>query len=164
LGGEVVLQAARPAYGHVVTVRHRLVVGWYAGVDQEPIVTSNPRDSYSQLTVADLLVVARARSISLPDEADRDAIVAVLRNHDEQPSRHDEHPFQSPVRDSTTNAPPERSGWWTAMSVAELRTLARAHGLNVPPGMHRRELVALLVEHDVPKPPAQKSGGRRRSR
>ena len=126
-------------------------------------MTSNPRDSYSQFTVADLLVVARACSISLPDEADRDAIVAVLRNHDEHPSRHDEHPSPSPVPDSTTNAPPERSGWWTAMSVAELRTLARAHGLDVPPGMHRRELVALLVDHDVPRPSGQTSGRRRRS-
>jgi hypothetical protein len=49
------------------------------------------------------------------------------------------------------------------MSVSELRTLARDHGLRVPPGMHRRELVDLLVEHDVPRPPGPTPGRKRRS-
>jgi hypothetical protein len=43
------------------------------------------------------------------------------------------------------------TGWWTSMSVAALRTVAGEHGIDVPAGMHRRELVELLSERDVPR-------------
>src|SRR5437870_6823092 len=99
-------------------------------------MTSKPRDPYGWLTVTDLQLVARARGVDLPAGADRDEMVAVLRSHDAHPSASDPSTAASVVA--------ERAGWWTSMSVSALRTLARAHGIDVPAGMHRRELVALL--------------------
>jgi hypothetical protein len=126
---------------------------------------SNKDDPYGWLTVTDLALVARARGVDIPADADHDEIVARLRSHETHPSRTTTAP-NSTEPDSTPVAPAtisERSGWWSSMSVSELRTLARDHGLDVPAGMHRRELVALLVEHDVPRPPRQTSSRRRRS-
>jgi len=123
----------------------------------EELVTSNPRDSYGQLTLLDLQLIARARGLDLPAGAERDEIVALLRSNDA-------HPSVAPVQNSTPRVPAERSGWWTSMSIPELRTVARDHGIDVAAGMHRRELVALLVEHDVPRPSGATSGRRRRSR
>jgi hypothetical protein len=120
-------------------------------------VTSNPRDPYGKLTLVDLQIVARARGLDLPAGAERDEIVAIMRTHDARPSR-------PTTQISTPRASAERSGWWTSMSIPELRTVARAHGIDVAAGMHRRELVALLVEHDVPRPAGATSGRRRRSR
>jgi len=50
-------------------------------------------------------------------------------------------------------APRRRSGWWTPMSVAQLRDIVRQHGVAVPAGMRRAELVQLLIDHDVPRSP-----------
>lgn len=126
---------------------------------------SDQDDSYGWLTVTDLALVARARGIDIPADADHDEIVDRLRSHETHPSRTTvapdfTEPASTPVAPATIS---ERSGWWSSISVSELRTLARGHGLDVPAGMHRRELVALLVEHDVPRPPRQPAGRRRRS-
>jgi len=121
-------------------------------------------DPYGWLTVIDLQLVARARGVDLPADADRDQIVARLRSHETHPSQ-SEAPWDSSEADAKPVPPArlsERSGWWTSMSVAALRVLAGVHGLEVPAGMHRRELVALLIEHDVPKP-VSTSGRKRRS-
>jgi hypothetical protein len=117
---------------------------------------SKPRDPYASLTVTDLQLVARARGIDFPGGADRDELAAVLRSHDARPS--------APQPSSAVPVIGERSGWWTSMSVSALRTHARAHGIDVPAGMHRQELIALLVEQDVPRPSGLTSGRRRRSR
>jgi len=120
-------------------------------------VTSNPRDPYGKLTLVDLQIVARARGLDLPAGAERDEIIDILQSHDA-------HPPGPTTQNSTPAAVPERSGWWTSMSIPELRTVARDHGVDVAAGMHRRELVARLVEHDVPRPSGATSGRRRRSR
>jgi hypothetical protein len=128
-------------------------------------VTSNKNGPYGWLTVTDLQLVARARDVDIPADASHDEIVARLQSHATHPSRRTAP--DSSESEATPVAPArlsERSGWWTSMSVAELRTLARSHGLDVPAGIHRRELVALLIEHDVPRPPGTTSGRRRRSR
>lgn len=120
-------------------------------------------DPYAWLTVADLQLVARARGVDIPAHADHDEIVDRLRSHETHPSR-PAAPWDSTEPESKPAAPArlsQRSGWWASMSVAALRTLAREHGLDVPAGIHRRELVALLVEHDVPRPPGTMSGRRR---
>jgi hypothetical protein len=139
--------------------------GYRGARSAQQLVTSNPRDPYVRLSVADLLLVARARSIDIPAGADRDAIVAALQSHDVEAST--TRAWNSTVTASNPASPAsmsERSGWWTSLSVAALRSLARDHGLDVPAGMHRRELVALLVEHDVRKPPWSPTGRTRRSR
>ena len=128
-------------------------------------MTSNKSGPYGWLTVTDLQLVARARGVDIPADANHDEIVALLQGHATHPSRRTVP--DSPDSEATPVAPAgltERSGWWTSMSVAELRTLARSHGLEVPAGIRRRELVALVIEHDVPRPPGTTSGRRRRSR
>jgi hypothetical protein len=120
-------------------------------------VTSNKRDPCGQLTVTDLQLIAGARGLDVPAGAERDEIVVLLRAHDVEAST-------TPPRNPTMSAPPECIGWWTSMSIPELRMLARDHSIDVQAGMHRRELVALLVEHDVRRPSGQTSGRRRRSR
>lgn len=117
-------------------------------------MTSKPRDPYGALTATDLQLVARARGVDLPAGADRDEMVAVLRSHDAHPSAPDPSPTAPGVS--------ERSGWWTSMSA--LRTHARAHGIDVPAGMHRRELIALLIEQDVPRSSGATSGRWHRAR
>jgi hypothetical protein len=124
-------------------------------------VAANKKDPYGWLTVADLQVVARAHHIHVREGAEREEILALLRRSDAHPSGQPSEPQQ---HKSTPSALPERSGWWSSMSVSVLRTLARDHGLDVAAGMHRRELVELLVEHDVPRPPSTTSGRRRPSR
>jgi hypothetical protein len=119
-------------------------------------MTSKSRDPYGWLTATDLQLIARARGVDLPAGADRDEMVAVLRSHDAHTSAPDPSPTALVVS--------ERSGWWTSMSVSALRTVARAHGIDVPAGMHRRELIALLVEQDVPRPSGVTSGRWHRSR
>jgi hypothetical protein len=123
----------------------------------QELVMSNRRDPYGQLTITDLQLIARARDLEVPAGADRDEIVALLRGHDAQAS-------PPPAQNSTPNAvgsvatrrggpaPSERTGRWTSFSIPELRNLARGHGIDVPAGAHRHELVELLVEHDVPRP------------
>src|SRR2546425_12880156 len=100
-------------------------------------MTSKPRDPYGWLTVTDLQLVARARGVDLPAGADRDELVGLLRSHDAHPSASDPSPAAPVVS--------ERSGWSTPMSVSALRTLARAHGIDVPAGLHRGVLVALPI-------------------
>lgn len=106
-------------------------------------MTTNRRDPYGQLAAADLQVIARARRLDVPAGAGRDEVVAALRAHDAQ------EPNAS-VANLTPSAAPERGGWWTSMSVPELRDLARDHGIDVAAGMRRRQVVELLVAHDVP--------------
>jgi hypothetical protein len=119
-------------------------------------MTSKPRDPYGWLTVTDLQLVARARGVDFPASADRDEMVAVLRSQDGHPSAPDPSPTAPVVS--------ERSGWWTSMSVSALRTVARAHGIDVPAGMRRHELIALVIEQDVPRPSGVTSGRWHRSR
>jgi hypothetical protein len=73
----------------------------------------------------------------------RDAALATARFLTEQ---------QDAARQHRLRALAEPSGWWTSLSIGELRTVAREHGINVPTGIHRRALVELLVEQDVSKP------------
>ena len=115
-------------------------------------------DPIGPLTITDLRLVARARGLDVPADAKRDEIIALLGGHDAPGDT------VATAQNSTRRAPPARTGWWTSLSVRELRTLARDHGINVPAGTHRHELVELLIEHDVPRPSRPPSGPRRRSR
>ena len=119
---------------------------------------SNENDPYGRLSLNGLQLIATSRNIDVPVGAKREKIVALLRAHDAQtrPS--------PPKQNSTRSAPREPYGWWKSMSVSALRTLAREHGVDVPAGMRRSELVELLVEREVPRPSGQTSGRRRRSR
>jgi hypothetical protein len=110
------------------------------------------RDSFAHLTETDLRLVARARGLDIPTNADRDAIVALLIADDTPPS------VASPAgRKPKPTA--ERFGWWTSLSLSELRDVAREHGIDVAVGMRRRELVELLIEHEVPRPARPHSKG-----
>jgi hypothetical protein len=113
---------------------------------------SNSRDSYRDLTLADLRLVVRARRLDFPPDLDRDEIIIMLRELDEHPS--------VPPREPSASTR-EQSGWWTAMSVAELRSVARACGFEVAAGIRRRELVDLVIEHDIARPAGQTPGRRR---
>ncbi|HEY5173256.1 MAG TPA: hypothetical protein VIK54_16150, partial [Acidimicrobiia bacterium] len=72
--------------------------------------------------MTDLQLVARARGVDIPADASHDEIVARLQSQATHPSRRTAP--DSPDSEATPVAPPklsERSGWWTSMSVAELR-------------------------------------------
>jgi hypothetical protein len=77
------------------------------------------------------------------DERQCDAAVATARYLAQQ---------EGTTRQHRLRALAEPSGWWTSLSVGELRTVAREHGISVPAGIHRRALVELLVEQGVSKP------------
>jgi hypothetical protein len=136
------------------TSRRVPLPSWRVGQDRE-LVTSNQRDRYRHLTLADLQLIVRSRRLDLPPELDRDELIIMLRDHDEHPP----HPPAEPATTSTR----ERSSTWTAMSVADLRSLARRHNINVAAGMRRRELIDLLTEHDIPRPARNTSARRRPS-
>ncbi len=102
---------------------------------------SNAHNSYRDLSPADLELLVRARRLDLPADLDRDEIIIMLQDLDEHPS--------VPPRELSASTR-ERSGWWTAMSVAELRVVAREYGVEVAPGIRRRELVDLVIDHDIP--------------
>jgi hypothetical protein len=101
------------------------------------------RDPFAHLSETDLRLVARARGLDIPDDADRNTIVAVLVA-DETPT--------SVASPSNRKPTAERLGWWSAVSLSELRNVARGHGIDVAAGMRRRELVELLIEREVPRP------------
>jgi hypothetical protein len=127
---------------------------WPVGDDWE-LVRSNKRSPYRQLMLADLQLIVRARRLDIPPDLDRDELIIMLDDLDAHPSR--------PPSETPQTSTRELSGWWTAVSVADLRTLARGHGISVAAGMRRRELVDLLREHDIPRPPGNKSARRRPS-
>jgi len=131
------------------TPRHR-----GAGTEQSRPMNTKP-DQFARLTITDLQLIARARGITLPADANRDQIVTLLGD---TPSAGESAAVKQTPAGSALNAP---TGWWTSFSVGELRTVAREHGINVPAGTHRHELVGLLIEHDVsrpPRPPSSRSG------
>jgi hypothetical protein len=111
---------------------------------------SNKRDQFAHLTITDLRLVARARGLDVPADADRNEILALLSAHETSTSL---------VSLSNRKPSPtaERPGWWTHVSLPELRRVAREHGIDVPAGMRRRELVDLLIERDVPRPPSART-------
>jgi hypothetical protein len=116
------------------------------------------QDRFGQLTIADLQLIARARGLDVPAGAGRDEIVALLRDHDALDDT------AALAQNSARSAPDERAGWWTSLSIRELRSLARDHGIDVPAGIHRHELVELVIDHDVPRPSRPPSRATRRSR
>jgi len=116
--------------------------------DGQANLNTNRSDLYGSLSLNALQLIARSRSIDIPHGAQRDQIVELLRIYDKKPPE----PAKKRSRQTASRQP---SGWWTSMSVAELRDIARNHGIAVPAGMRRDELVQLLDEHDVPRPPRQ---------
>ena len=113
-------------------------------------------DQFAHLTITDLQLIARARGISVPADANRDEIVALLG--DAPLPGVGATAMRTPARGALV----EPSGWWTSLSVGELRAVAREHGINVPAVTHRHELVGLLIEHDVSRPSRPVSGRVRR--
>ena len=111
-------------------------------------VNTDRSDLYGSLSLNALELIARSRNIDIPHGAQRDQIVELLRTYDKKP------PAQ-PEKKSRQTASRRPSGWWTTRSVAELRDITREHGIAVPAGIRRNELIQLLIEHDVPRPPRQ---------
>ena len=107
-------------------------------------------DRFSYLTDTDLRLIARSRGLTVPANAGRLELVALLKDR--------ETPQENIVTEEVTREKPlARTGWWSALSVSELRSVAREHGIDVPAGLHRQELVDLLIEHDVPRPSRPRS-------
>ena len=139
-------------------------------------MTSIERDEYTNLTVDDLQLICRARSVDVSAGATRDEIVMLLCAQDARaaaPLTSESTPKPAPEKKRTrtlrqtrptVSVEREPTGWWSSMSVTALRAVAREHGVDVAAGMHRVELVRLLVDHDVPRPTGQTSGRRRPSR
>ena len=110
-------------------------------------------DRFAHLTITDLQLIARARGINLPADTNRDDLVNLLGDI---PVPGESAAVGETPKRSALNAP---TGCWTSLSVGELRTVAREHGINVPVGVHRHELVGLLIEHDVSRPSRQRRVG-----
>jgi len=117
--------------------------------------TARKHDRYGHLTITDLQLIARGRGLDLPEDAERDAVIALL-DADETPddlstlAAKPKPKLKTGTRATTktnTTAVSPRSGWWTSLSVRDLRCLAREHGIEVPAGICRHELVELLVNH-----------------
>src|SRR5438132_11034885 len=90
--------------------------------DREARPMNAKHDPIGPLTITDLRLVARARGLDVPADAKRDEIIALLGGHDAPGDT------VATAQNSTRRAPPARTGWWTSLSVRELRTLARDHG------------------------------------
>ena len=117
---------------------------------------SDGTEPYGRISLNGLQLIAKSRDIDVPAGVGRDEILMLLRAHDVQ------RPAPAKQKRTPTSAH-EPTGWWTSLPVKELRTIVRDSGVAVPAGIHRRELVELLIEHDVREPLGQTPGRNRRS-
>ena len=117
---------------------------------------STRHDGFGEPTVTDLQFIARARRITVAAHTKREEFVDLLGDDDALRD-------SAAVTEHPAGSAPERKGWWASLSVRQLHDIVRQHGINVPAGTRRHEVVDLLIEHDIPRPahPASRTTRRR---